>query len=528
MHVLAIDIGSYSVKYISSFVDKRKISHVEMSEIILTDYMTDHPGVSTIEAQVSIVKDIIENSSKPDSRVIFQFDNELMSTRFLTLPVKSKKKAELMLPFQLEEDIPYPLNEIHYGYRMEFAKTQYMALAGLVKETQFESNYNLFKDKNALPNILTTEASVVENYFNQNAIAGPFCIIDIGHKTSKAYIFYNSRLIVTHVSYMGGSHINEMISKTYNIDIEEAVIYKHQSAFLLTSNLIDSVDKTQKEFALAMDKAFAPLVNDFMRWKVGLKVNFSLSLQHVFITGGTTNIKNITSYLSEKWDSKVVLLETFDKVESEKIDLNPKNKSKYALTNMMAIGMKRKNRFINLLNGKFAQASSVEIPLHSFAFLGVRVAAVGIIFLVSLFVERIFIEKDIKFVNSKLTNVIKNDVLEISGRLRRSLATNPKPVLDSLIKKQRSVKQEISTIQSAVEIKALHPLVMISQAAASTQATLVEFSSHDSGEIIASFTAENVEELEKLKAQFERSALIDVNVVIDSKNLKLKLSASDQ
>ena len=181
-----------------------------------------------------------------------------------------------------------------------------------------------------------------------------------------------------------------------------------------------------------------------------------------------------------------------------------------------------------MLNGKFAQASSVEIPLHSFAFLGVRVGFVGIIFLVSLFVERIFIEKDIKFVNAKLTNVIKNDVLEINGRLRRSLATNPKPVLDSLIKKQRSVKQEISTIQSAVEIKALHPLVMISQAAASTQATLVEFNSQDSGEIIASFTAENVEDLEKLKSQFERSALVDVNVVIDSKNLKLKLTASDQ
>jgi hypothetical protein len=257
-------------------------------------------------------------------------------------------------------------------------------------------------------------------------------------------------------------------------------------------------------------------------------VNFGLSLQHVFITGGTTNIRNITGYLSEKWDAKVVLLETFDKVESEKIDIDPKNKSKYALTNMMAIGMKRKNRFINLLNGKFAQASTVEIPLHSFAFLGVRVAAVAAIIMLSLFVERFFIEKDIKFVNAKLGSLMKNDVLAINGRLRRTMAVNPKPVLDALIKKQRSIKQEISSIQSAIEIKAMHPLVILSQSAASSSGTLIEFKSEETGEVSAVISAESVEELEKIKTQIERSALIDSNVEIDSQNLKLKLSAMGQ
>ena len=211
-----------------------------------------------------------------------------------------------MLPFQLEEDIPFALSEIHYAYRMEPAKTQHFALVGLVRETTFETYYNTYKEKNALPNILTSEASSVENYFNQNAIAGPFCVLDIGHKTTKAYFFYNSRLIVTHVSYTGGSEINEMIAQTYKIDSDEAIFYKHQNAFLLTSNQFDEVDQAQRDFATAMDKTLAPLVADFSRWKIGLKVNYGLSLQHIFITGGTSNIKNITNYLTEKWATKVV------------------------------------------------------------------------------------------------------------------------------------------------------------------------------------------------------------------------------
>lgn len=526
MHVLAIDVGSYSVKYISSFVDKRKVSHVEMSEIILNDFMSDRPELTLADAQVAVVQDTLETIARPDTRIIFQADNEMMSTRFLTLPVKSKKKAELMLPFQLEEDIPFALSEIHYGHRMELAKTQYLALVGLIKESSFLSYYNLYKDKNALPNILTTEASVVENYFNQNAIAGPFCVLDLGHKTTKAYFFYNSRLIVTHISYVGGADVNEMISKTYKIDHDEAIIYKHQNAFFLTSNAFDSVDSAQKEFAIAMDNTFAPLISDFLRWKIGLKVNFGLSLQHVFITGGTSNIKNIANYLTEKWDAKVVLLETFDKVETTKIDIDPKNKSKYALTNMMAIGMKRKNRFINLLSGKFAQASSVEIPLHSFAFLGVRVATVAAVLLISLLAERFFIERDIQFTNTKIAAIMKNEVLAINGRLRRTMATNPKPVLDSLVKRQRGIRQEISTIQSAIDIKSLQPLVHIGQLASSTQATLIDFRSSDIGEITAIFTAENAAELNNLKAQLERSVLSDVVIEVDQPKLQLKLTAT--
>ena len=139
MHVLAIDIGSYSVKYISSFVEKRRVNHVEMSEIILLDYMSDHTELSPNEAKAAIVQDIIDTNARVDTRILYQADNEIMTTRFLTLPVKSKKKADLMLPFQLEEDIPFALSEIHYAYRMEPAKTQHFALVGLLREKDFET-----------------------------------------------------------------------------------------------------------------------------------------------------------------------------------------------------------------------------------------------------------------------------------------------------------------------------------------------------------------------------------------------------
>src|SRR5690606_35272274 len=162
--------------------------------------------------------------------------------------------------------------------------------------------------------------------------------------------------------------INEMIAETYKIEPDEAIIYKHQNAFLLTSAQYEEVEQSQKEFAGAMERVFSHLTNDFARWKIGFKVNYGLSLQHVLICGGTANIKNISISLTDKDETKVTMLESFENVEAEKIDLQPKNRTKFALTNMIAIGFRRKNRFLNLLTGKFAQASTSEIPLYSFSF----------------------------------------------------------------------------------------------------------------------------------------------------------------
>ncbi len=526
MHILALDIGSYSIKYISSFVDRRKISHVDMSEVIISDYLEDHPGMPVRDAQMNIVQDIIANTARPDTRVIYQADSELMTTRFLNLPVKNKKKADLMLPFQLEEDIPYTLSEIHYAYRMEAQKNSHTALVELIRESDFEPYYNLLKEKDILPSVLTTEASAMENYFHQNPMAGPFCVVNLGHKTTRAYFFFNSRLLATHVSYVGGDDINEMISETYKIDPTEAIIYKHQNAFFLTTNQFGEVDEAQREFASSMDKVFSPLVTDFSRWRIGFKVNFNLTINHVFICGGTSNIKNIANYLTEKWDTKVSLFESFDKVESEKVDINAKNKSKFALVNMLAMGFKRKNRYINLLTGRFAQASLTEIPLHSIAFIGVRVTAVTVLFALSFLVERFFLQRDILALNARLTTTMKNEELAIPARLRRQLTTNPKPILDSLNKRARSVKQEISTLQSAVEIKALSPLVTLSQTIANyPNVTMTSFTNDISGTVTAEFEADDLKDLKALQVALDAGRLTDAKTQLDEKGKKLSMTA---
>ena len=56
--------------------------------------------------------------------------------------------------------------------------------------------------------------------------------------------------------------------------------------------------------------------------------------------------------------------------------------------------------------------------------------------------------------NSKISAVMKNSELKIPGRIRRQAATNPSAVYNILVKKQREVRQQINTLQAAIEMPA--------------------------------------------------------------------------
>ncbi|MFP5491879.1 MAG: type II secretion system protein GspL [Bacteriovoracia bacterium] len=525
MHVLAIDAGSYSIKHISTILDKRKAIHVEMREHNILQMLEENPNWGTVEETTrQIILRIVEDTARPDTRIVIHVPPESVTTRFLTLPVKNRKKAEMMLPFQLEEDIPFGLNEAHFAWCLEVNRTQSIALVALMRDHEFAPFYAQLEYWSSPASVITSEASVMDSFYYVNRMGGPFCVLDVGHRATKAYFFYNSKLIASHVSYVGGRHIDEMIALTYGIEPTEAVIYKHQNAFVLTSGQMNEVDDNQKEFARLMEQVFKPLVNDFHRWELGFRVSHGLKISQVFLCGGTSNIKNMANFLTEKFAVKCTMLESFEGVDTHKVDLNAKSRSRFTLVNMMALSLRAKGRLINLLTGKYAQAARGEFPLHTLSFLAVRATAVTLVLLIALVTKRVFMTMDLQAVNAKVTNTARNPALGLTAREKRLIATQPELVEASLTRKHRAVSQQISTLQAAADIKALSPLVMISAAAAGVEATLESITVSDTGDVNASFSAEKLENLTLLQTKLNSLSLRDLQINVNNEKKELTLS----
>ena len=258
MNIIAIDRGSYSVKFIEGRVDRKSFQIDHVQEVTLDHIRAQHndPNLTITDLQDDIIAAYLEQTPV-EGKIISQIPAELITARFLDLPVTNKRKAEMMVPFQLDENLPYPTAMAHMTTTLEKYQTGTWALVNIAKRDDFAAYFSHLKENGLLPSVLTSELSL---YQSQASNFGPHasqCYLDIGHSGSKAYFVIDNRVVSTHLSHVGGELIDTLIAQTYQIPHDEAVAYKHQSAFFLTEGQYDQVNDEQRAFALTMKKAMA-------------------------------------------------------------------------------------------------------------------------------------------------------------------------------------------------------------------------------------------------------------------------------
>ena len=120
MNTLAIDIGTYSVKFFEVQKERKSLKLLHFTEVILHEVQeTMEEEVPIEEIQTEIIESYLDEMDAVhtegfEGKIVFQISNSLFTTRYLHIPVKQIKKAEQMIPFQLDDELPYTIPELHY------------------------------------------------------------------------------------------------------------------------------------------------------------------------------------------------------------------------------------------------------------------------------------------------------------------------------------------------------------------------------------------------------------------------------
>lgn len=527
---IAINIGSYSVKFFNFQSDKKKVTYLSSKEVILdSDEYNILEDDIVLDLQLNIISQYL-NEIEDEYKIILNIPNEMITERFLELPLKNKKKALLMLPFQLEEDIPYSLHQCQIASSLELTQTGSRAIVNLVKHELFQPFFNKLADYKIRPSFLTSELSALDTFIKTTSEILPqaFCILDIGHTTTNAHFFIDGLLKSTHTSYTAGYAVNEAISKNYNISLEEAAIYKHQNCYFLSSDQYDQVNENQKIFANMMDDIFSPLVGEFNRWHIGYRVQNGIPVDEVFLLGGSSNIKNITNYFSEKIGIKVGTLELYKDSNTSKIDTDEKQRRKFAFAHMLSNGFLNKSKLINFLTGPYALGGQGDLPLKPMAFIATRLALVSLVFILSLSIERIYLSKNIKAADAKISAIVKNPILSFSPRDKRNAASNPSAILAKLTREKKSITQEVKTLQASVRTNALTPLVMIAEMVTGIDTEIIQFQAVSHGDFVVVFKAKSEAIINQLDEVFKNSTIKNLFTDKDLTKKTFTLNGSEE
>lgn len=518
MNVIAVDIGSYSVKFLISTLNKKSLKVDSYREVLISKVRKDLPSQeeehSLLDIQYSIVENFLSQNLK-DHKVVFNISADYTTSRFLNLPVSNKKKANMMIPFQLDENIPYGAEDIHFTTSLFKDGNNFKAIINITALSFFEKLYTNLNSRKIVPNILTTQLSTIQSCLDVWGTGETVCILDLGHHTTQAFFFNKDGVISSHHSHIAGQSINQTISQSYDISLDEAQIYKHQNCFFLSPDQYDNVDTDQQEFAKLMAKSIHPLIQDLKRWIMGVRVKENLIVERIFITGGSSNINNIDHFLSSELATPV---EFFDTGTLRKLE--PELRLSFNQLSLMSTGLQSTKPLANFISGNFSTSAKSDVSLHSTAFMFTRTAALAFIFILSLFIERNFFlspqNQRLDRLNKKL---MKNETLGIGSKARKLYRKKAKRVLSIVKKKEKIVRQEINTIQSATKVNAMNSLVKLSKVLENNQLVSLRYFNNDNTTSTAIFESKNKKEIDLLSNHIKSSDLEDL-LVESTKNKK--------
>ena len=507
MSVLCIDIGSYSVKFLEIEAGKKSFSLISHREIPLQKVLGQFKPDATIEdIQISIVHSYLENGY--DGKVIFQLPSQIITSRYLNLPIANRKKAEMMIPFQLDENLPYPISQAQFTTSLRKRSEGFDGLIAISKLNEFEVFHEKLERNEVLPSLLAAELNYADSFARVHASGKPYAIIDIGHATTKGYFINGAEVVSNHVSHIAGRLIDDVIAKTYTIPLSEAVAYKQANAFFLTDAQYEEVTPEQREFANLMKQTLWPLISEIKRWELGFRVKYGQSVETIYLCGGTSRTNNIANFLSQAIGVRVELLDFQPWVQAQD-DRYEENVLSYSLSNMMAISNLDREPVPNFLSGAFANSMASQLPLYSISFLSVRLAALCLLLISFLLVERFaFLNRESKIVDAEVNRLLKTPSLALPITERRYYPSQPERVLQAIKKKTSAIAQEISLVQSATSKRALPPLLEVSQVLAA-QKVKVAFFEADAGKARLVITAEQEADL-----KLAQEALLAANLTM--------------
>ncbi len=513
MKYLAIDLGTYSIKTMLLELERKQMTLLDSSEFILDDLKAEMDPDGDIQ---SLKKVLLENIVPEDfeGKIIYQVPNQMVTSRHLELPVTQKKKVDMMIPFQLDELLPYTSSEAHFFSQQIKREHSTSALVNVTKRSEFEEYFNYYED--VLPTVLTTELGSIHAHAQNKELRGPIAILDIGHRTSKCYLIYKGEVVSHHFSFCAGAAIDEVISETYNISLKDAITYKHQNCFLLTDGQYDEVSDDQKEFALLMKKTLTPLVLEVKRWLLGFRVKYGIPVEQLLISGGSSNIHNINNFFAQK----VEIPTDFTVLSESLLDHDEQLSGKectFFLSGIMAINLGQKNKPGNFLQGDFSHGSSLTLPLYSAAFYAQRVLIVAAVFSLILGLDIFFQQSKQKKLDRSLRAILKQKELDVTASQRRRLDRYISTISKKIERKNKSLEKELDALKSSEDVNALAPLFDLFnfvKAKDTFELTLFE----SDGDISSgTFKAKDESSLKELSSYLKNSGL---------KNLKMNTKGS--
>jgi len=320
--VIGLDIGSSSVKAIKLKKGKDGYELVGAEIMNLTSESIEElePDVK-FSLYVNTVKKILGHKNIASKKAVTAIPGDNAIIRYIKVPYMPAEELKNMVPYEAEQYIPLGMDQVVFDYSVlseaqEETQKKMEVLLVAVKNDTMNQHLDIIKAAGVTPHAIDVDAFAICNAYSLNAQddadagmgADTVALINIGAKFTMISMLEKG---VPHLSRdvnIGGNNFTKEIQRAFGLNFAQAEELKKQQAVIVVESdelLLSATPSGEDDKSSRIFEAITPplnkLLNDIRRaFEYYESTQKKKPVQKILLSGGSSKIKNIDRFLSER------------------------------------------------------------------------------------------------------------------------------------------------------------------------------------------------------------------------------------
>jgi general secretion pathway protein L len=285
--VLGLDLGSHTIKAVEFRQTLRGLEPVQLRLHPLAD--PDAPPAETLSR-------FLRMHQLPTEHVTCAIPGDRLSTRRLRFPFRDRKKLAQAVPFEVEGQIPFDLDEVIADWEIVGGDRSHAeVVATIAPRVEVARLLELLRAAGCEPRVLEAEGLVLGNLAPFFGLFGTRLLADIGHRKTNLCLLRDGSPVASRTVPVGGRALSEAIAKDRHLELADAERAKCEDGIFhlgfesTAPGAVAVLERLAREIVRFLE-SLEPVLGGAAEARVAGLVLF----------GGTARLHRIDEYLAER------------------------------------------------------------------------------------------------------------------------------------------------------------------------------------------------------------------------------------
>lgn len=284
--------------------------------------------------------------------------DQAMTIQLKDLPPGDKGKLRSVMKNMLPDRLPMAPHLVVYDFRVNSVAGQVGPQEGVIAFARREDMGAFLAragEAGVDPMVVGVPEMMLE--FAARAVLGEslaqrsIAVLDLGHEHTRVLVLRQGQPVLARAIKRGGANLTQAIAQKFQIPEDQAEQIKHQHGALLEAG--ESQDAGMVAMSEALHGALAPLVRDLRRTFQSLAARDNVTIEQIYLCGGTSKLKHITRHLEAAMGVPVTPLALAPNPNPLLPSLEPQHALAWSMASMPGQDLQSQRR-LNLRQGELA------------------------------------------------------------------------------------------------------------------------------------------------------------------------------